>query len=242
MSELFKCSKCRSRKLAEFYTIKATTGVRYKCCNDCRVKVRCVQCDKEFVAPCALKTHIKTVHDASIHISLYVMSVYMYVHTYHTYIFSIHTHIVFRPCLASMCKGLEPIHISRVDFNVQLMLTHGTHVPRTRSTYMFHVHVPYTCTLHVYLFLYMLLYFTVTRRMHPYVLHMFYALYSSDLINMCFEHNANTIFVSSFLCQCGCTNRQRVVGGGCVRLEVAGDLHPDIIYTTRVTRVDFKYG
>jgi hypothetical protein len=117
----------------------------------------------------------------SIHISLYVMSVYMYVHTYHTYIFSIHTHIVFRLCLASMCKGLEPIHISRVDFNVQLILTHTIHV------YMFHVHVPrtcstYTCTLHVYLYLYMLLYFTVTRRMHPYVLHMFHALCSSDLI------------------------------------------------------------
>jgi hypothetical protein len=60
---------------------------------------------------------------------------------------------------------------------------------------------------------------------------------------VCFEHNANTIFVFSFLCQCGGspTDRESLVGG-CVRLEVAGDLHPDIIYTTRVTRVDFKYG
>lgn len=64
MSELFKCSKCHSSKLAEFYAIKATTGIRYKCCNECRVKVRCMQCDKEFAAPCALKTQNKAVHDA----------------------------------------------------------------------------------------------------------------------------------------------------------------------------------
>ena len=61
--ELTKCTNCKCKKLQEFFEVKATTGVRYKTCNGCRVKHECPQCDASFGEKATLVRHVKHVHD-----------------------------------------------------------------------------------------------------------------------------------------------------------------------------------
>ena len=35
---LYPCSNCRTKKLASYFTIKATTGRMLKTCNACRIR------------------------------------------------------------------------------------------------------------------------------------------------------------------------------------------------------------
>lgn len=59
-SELIKCSGCSVLKLASFYSTRANTGARYKCCDNCRLRTRLLEkkypCDLcDYRAPCEAK-------------------------------------------------------------------------------------------------------------------------------------------------------------------------------------------
>lgn len=60
MTDLVKCSDCRSWKMIELFAIKTTTGVRFKTCTPCRERVHmCPHCNSEYRN---LPMHIKSVH------------------------------------------------------------------------------------------------------------------------------------------------------------------------------------
>lgn len=60
---LFKCSRCCSSKLAEFFEVKKTTGIQYKTCNQCRsIKLNCGECDKVYGSISDRKKHIIVKH------------------------------------------------------------------------------------------------------------------------------------------------------------------------------------
>ena len=63
MTEIYKCSRCKCQKLAEFYSIKKNTGKRYKTCKKCMVRFKCEECDYKCSSKCELNVHIKKVHD-----------------------------------------------------------------------------------------------------------------------------------------------------------------------------------
>lgn len=68
--ELIKCGRCRSQKLPHFYSIKMTTGIRYKCCDPCRQRCRtaekiyeCEICQFEASSPSTLQYHVDAKHN-----------------------------------------------------------------------------------------------------------------------------------------------------------------------------------
>ena len=60
--DLVKCSRCQRRMLLSFFSVKATTGMRYKTCNKCRVKHKCSQCEYKCSTAGDLVKHIKAIH------------------------------------------------------------------------------------------------------------------------------------------------------------------------------------
>lgn len=61
MSELIKCTSCRSQKLASLFAIKLNTGIRNKCCIACLQKEKCLQCDQQ-VSKSNMRQHVKSIH------------------------------------------------------------------------------------------------------------------------------------------------------------------------------------
>lgn len=71
MAELIQCSRCRSRKLPEFYSIKSMTGIRYKTCDSCHDRskpkkdgvITCQFCEFRTKTNEYLVRHMKAIHN-----------------------------------------------------------------------------------------------------------------------------------------------------------------------------------
>jgi hypothetical protein len=62
MTDLILCSRCKCKKLPEFYTIRKNTGLRYKTCiNCCDNKIKCNECHLYFTNK-GLQKHIDIIH------------------------------------------------------------------------------------------------------------------------------------------------------------------------------------
>lgn len=62
MTELIKCTSCRSQKMTSLFAIKPNTGVRNKCCIACLQKEKCPQCDFQ-ASKSNMFQHINIVHN-----------------------------------------------------------------------------------------------------------------------------------------------------------------------------------